>query len=591
MKPSHRKTHSLILTIASIIAACMVIAVALFAAMGNYFVNEFRSYVLDNEMTETEVAINLFDNDIDTLMTMMYSALLDAENTSIRLRYANGELNSGYRSSVEKMQAILATMENVLDFANDVTIYFVSPQLSIASSTAGGYGDATAAWVEEQLRRGSPSIVPDGNRLVVSIGAISGLGKYPTDSIITSNISMLTLERYLEQFAPDADRAQYILFIREGENLKPFASAGGPVAEAELMPFEAPAIAADGLTQVLETAEGSVLATWKESEHGPVLICQITPLSMLEDQVDVYRAIVVLICIAFAALIGLVGSALFFMIKRPLDRIQGTIAKVERGDFSARVAPTWSTEFQATFDHFNKMTARIRQLIAQEYELRLLNARAEIKQLQCQINPHFLYNSYFILRAMLTDEDYESAQEMADILGQYMRYITNPDAGFAALSDEARHSAQYMRIQQIRFGDRIEIRDEPCPEALRDLRVPRLILQPLIENAFEHGLKQKTENGIVWLHYRYEGDALSILVEDNGSATEETISCVQAMLANESAASACEGVALCNIARRLRMIYGEDGALSVSRSALGGFCAQIRIGGIVANGEQGADRR
>ena len=72
------------------------------------------------------------------------------------------------------------------------------------------------------------------------------------------------------------------------------------------------------------------------------------------------------------------------------------------------------------------MTARIRQLIAQEYELRLLNARAEIKQLQCQINPHFLYNSYFILRAMLTDEDYESAQEMADILGQYMRYITNP---------------------------------------------------------------------------------------------------------------------------------------------------------------------
>ena len=197
MKPSRRKTHSLILTIASIIAACMVIAVALFAAMGNYFVNEFRSYVLDNEMTETEVAINLFDNDIDTLMTMMYSALLDAENTSIRLRYANGELNSGYRSSVEKMQAILATMENVLDFANDVTIYFVSPQLSIASSTAGGYGDATAAWVEEQLHRGSPSIVPDGNRLVVSIGAISGLGKYPTDSIITSNISMLTLERYL----------------------------------------------------------------------------------------------------------------------------------------------------------------------------------------------------------------------------------------------------------------------------------------------------------------------------------------------------------------------------------------------------------
>ena len=123
------------------------------------------------------------------------------------------------------------------------------------------------------------------------------------------------------------------------------------------------------------------------------------------------------------------------------------------------------------------------------------------------------------------------------------------------------------------------------------LRVPRLILQPLIENAFEHGLKQRMEGGILYLHYRCEADALEIFVEDNGSATDETIARVQGMLADEHLMAGGETVALANITRRLRLIYGEDGILQVFRSALGGFCAKIRIGGIIQNDPSSFDRR
>ena len=589
MKFTCRKQHSLILIIASIVAACIIVAVALFTVTGNYFITEFRSYVLDNEMNETIVAMNLFDNDMDTQKTMMYSALLDSENARIRLLYSSGELDTSYRDAVKTVQVLLSTMSNVMNFANDVEIYFLSPQMYISPSTAGKYNGEMADTLRQRLENGLPFIAPDGDRLIVSVSASSGRGVYQTNSIITSSISRLTFTRYLRQFSPDSSRSQYAVLVQNGTQMEPFAWVGNFLSQAELVRFCN--MAQDRQPLTVETEHGSYLLTSVESAQGPIRLCQITPLSMLENQVVTYRAVILGICIASTLLIALMGGALFIMIKQPLSRIQESIARVENGDFTTRVAPTWSREFQAMFDHFNKMTMRIRQLIDRECELQRLNARAEIKQLQYQINPHFLYNSYFILRAMLIDEDYESALEMSDLLGQYMRYITNPNPGYATLRDEILHSSQYMRIQQIRFANRIEIREEACPESLLDLRVPRLILQPLIENAFEHGLKQRMEGGILYLHYRCEADALEIFVEDNGSATDETIARVQGMLADEYLMAGGETVALANITRRLRLIYGEDGILQVFRSALGGFCAKIRIGGIIQNDPSGFDRR
>ena len=243
------------------------------------------------------------------------------------------------------------------------------------------------------------------------------------------------------------------------------------------------------------------------------------------------------------------------------------------------------------FYRFDKMETRLQTLIEQEYLLKLRQKDTEIKMLQYQINPHFLYNTYFMLEGLIVEDEYDSAALLANLMGKYMRYITHTDRQDSSLEEEIEHAQAYLQIQGMRFSRRVKIIAKPIPVPCRSMRVPRLVVQPLLENAFEHGLKQRMEGGILYLHYRCEADALEIFVEDNGSATDETIARVQGMLADEHLMAGGETVALANITRRLRLIYGEDGILQVFRSALGGFCAKIRIGGIIQNDPSGVDRR
>ena len=121
----------------------------------------------------------------------------------------------------------------------------------------------------------------------------------------------------------------------------------------------------------------------------------------------------------------------------------------------------------------------------------------ELKQLQSQINPHFLYNSFFNIYRLAKDEDYENLTCFTQYLGSYYQYITRSASDEVSLLDEYNHAKTYCNIQQMRFHNRLELKMAPLPEAFAGYRVPRLIMQPIIENAFEHGLKtvEKSQAG------------------------------------------------------------------------------------------------
>lgn len=130
----------------------------------------------------------------------------------------------------------------------------------------------------------------------------------------------------------------------------------------------------------------------------------------------------------------------------PLRRIKAALSRVENGDLSVRISPTWSDEFQQMYNQFNQMAEKLEQLIEQEYKLKLLHADAELRQLRYQINPHFLYNTYFNLRAMLFDEEYDIAAQLADLMGRYLRYITASAGDEATLKEEMEHAVAHLEI-------------------------------------------------------------------------------------------------------------------------------------------------
>ncbi len=195
-------------------------------------------------------------------------------------------------------------------------------------------------------------------------------------------------------------------------------------------------------------------------------------------------------------------------------------------------------------------------------------------QLQSQINPHFLYNSYFMLHRMIKQQDWERAGRFSRYMGEYFRYITRSAQQTLPLSREVEHARIYAEIQGMRFDGRIRVEFGDLPEQLKEMNVPKLILQPILENAFEHGMREKIADGLVRVQFEMEGFGCRIQVEDNGEElTDERLEALRASL------DAPEGemTALRNIHRRLNIVLPQCGGIHLSRSPLGGLQVTLVI--------------
>ncbi len=275
--------------------------------------------------------------------------------------------------------------------------------------------------------------------------------------------------------------------------------------------------------------------------------------------------------------IVLATFAFYHMICRPLKRVSVKMQQVGEGDLNVRMAEEKTAELNDVGRTFNSTVEHLRLLIDREYKSRLLAMSAEKKALQYQISPHFLYNTYFQLRNLILLEENEQAGRLADLMGRYLRYIVHQDAVCAALGEEMEHARNYADIQSMRFKGRIEVRYNVEGDDWQEVIVPRLLLQPLLENAFAHGLKDMEKDGLILLSLKRCGDAIVISVEDNGDGFDDAMPDKLARSVESGPGAAGESVALTNIHRRLRLHFGERSGLQFGRSDMGGLKVTIRI--------------
>ncbi|MGO4542327.1 histidine kinase [Paenibacillus sp. 2TAB19] len=265
------------------------------------------------------------------------------------------------------------------------------------------------------------------------------------------------------------------------------------------------------------------------------------------------------------------------LIHKPIKRLIGSFRKVEKGDLTVRVYHRNQDEFHYLYNQYNNMLERIQVLVHEVYEQQIRSQQSELKQLQSQINPHFFYNSFFILQGLVRMREHELADRMFHHLGSYFQFITRSGAESVPLKMEIHHAVSYVEIQKIRFSGTVEVELGEVPEAWERVMVPRLIVQPLIENAYMYGLENKISGGKLRIRFR-EATAieLHIEVEDNGdSLDEEQLFRLQKSLASSDRAMETTGIL--NVHRRLQLKFGQNCGLSVSRSELGGLKTQIII--------------
>jgi two-component system LytT family sensor kinase len=197
----------------------------------------------------------------------------------------------------------------------------------------------------------------------------------------------------------------------------------------------------------------------------------------------------------------------------------------------------------------------------------VLLARAELRALRAQISPHFVYNALTAVANSIHTSP-EEARELLTEFSEFIRYAFARERPYVTLADELRYVEKYLRLEQARFGDRLQVRVQVAPEVLHT-RVPALSVQPLVENAIRHGL----EMGI--------GGNVQIIASDLDREVELRVIDDGAGMPPERAAAALEGrtngIGLVNVNRRLRATFGEQYGLEISSHPGGGTTVQMTL--------------
>ncbi|WP_040949814.1 sensor histidine kinase [Gorillibacterium massiliense] len=292
--------------------------------------------------------------------------------------------------------------------------------------------------------------------------------------------------------------------------------------------------------------------------------------------ISFYKRLYIILAATSLLMILVFSAWIYKMVHQPMFRLIGAFRRLEKGDFGVHLSSGSKDEFSYLYQQFNKMSGRLQQLIQDAFEQELRLNRAELKQLQAQINPHFLYNIFFLLNRIIQLDDMDNAKKLTQHLGQFFRFITRNKSDEVRLSEEFAHIEAYTGIQQMRFGSRLSVQTEPLPADAEGLLVPRLILQPIVENAFEYGLEDHLEKGFLKIWTEQQSDWLLIHVEDNGGGLTD-VKLAEAEDLIQDSKRDIEVTGMVNIHRRLQLKFGETSGLSLSRSELGGLHVTIRL--------------
>lgn len=261
-------------------------------------------------------------------------------------------------------------------------------------------------------------------------------------------------------------------------------------------------------------------------------------------------------------------------ISRPLAQLCATMDQAGTGDLSIRAEERGGDEIATLARSFNKLTAQIQRLMNQLLDQEKAKRRAELRILQAQINPHFLYNTLDMLHWMAYDHNDEDMLQLISTLSSFYRISLNRGDEFIPLPRELDHVRYYLEIQKMRFAEQFDFTIEASPET-QSLLMLKLLLQPLAENAVAHGIKPCPHPCTLSIQARRRGADVEIKVSDNGVGMDsETLG--QLRRAFDTGKSSL-GFGLVNVHQRIRLTYGKDYGLTLDSTSGQGTVVTVRI--------------
>ncbi|MDU1412062.1 MAG: sensor histidine kinase [Clostridium sp.] len=263
-------------------------------------------------------------------------------------------------------------------------------------------------------------------------------------------------------------------------------------------------------------------------------------------------------------------------ISDPVNHLTTAIKKMEDGnlDVYCDVNPKDKDEIAILSRSFNSMVQKIKFLMRRIYEEENKKRSAELKVLQSQINPHFLYNTLDNLQWKAYDYEATEIADMIEALSNFFRISLSNGEEYIPLSQEIKHVENYLFIQQKRYEDILDFSIH-CDESLNDYVVLKLIIQPIVENAIYHGIKPKLSPGKIHIHTYYENDDIYIAVIDDGVGMDNhTLAELTNSINNKTSDS---GYGLYNVNQRIKLVYGDSYGIEIQSKINEGTIVTIKL--------------
>lgn len=263
-------------------------------------------------------------------------------------------------------------------------------------------------------------------------------------------------------------------------------------------------------------------------------------------------------------------------ITMPITRISRVTDQVAKGNLSVRAAAESGAEARMLSDSLNAMIDKINELLDQVTTEQIRLRKAEFELLQAQINPHFLYNTLDTIVWLAEAGDQKRVVSMVGNLSDFFRTSLNQGKDIISIREELAHVRSYLEIQQVRYQDilRYEI---TVPEDLYEYKIPKITIQPLVENALYHGIKNKRGQGTITITGERSENGFVLYVRDNGiGMTQERLNEVRAGIQKLSYTGK-EIYGLYNVNERSRLNFGETYGISIESTYGEGTCVSISL--------------
>lgn len=519
------------------------------------------------------------------------------DNLNQQLAHEDTELSFQTILDFQKVLIHISNVNSINTMMSQISVFHARSKLMISSLFGGKRteGLENEDWYRKTMEKDGKSVwlIPDKNEYTISeeldpifntksITMLRLMDPYNRNG--AGNVLMMTISKekllyYIRNLTNSSDEQIY-LFDDEGRLVAstPSDPAFVPHWNDETKDMQY------GVSP--EGNERTELIRVKSPDTGWSLVL-VQPMKTIYAQTDNLRIFTYVIIGVSILLATLISWVVYRGIASPLTTLAYGMKQLRLGNLNARLPGGRRDEFGFLLHSFNEMAREQKHLIENIYEQQMLRMKTEMKFLQSQINPHFLYNTLDSIYWRAKNYDADEISEMVLNLSKFFRLSLSKGKEVFTVQETVEHLHSYLRVQQLRFMDHFTVRFD-VQEECKDVPVLKLLLQPLVENAILHGLEKKPEGGELAITCGIEEELLKLEVKDNGKGmTAQRLQFIREQLNKLSSGNIVtlpqdqqfrdDLFGLWNVKSRLKLYYGDRAELTVESVPDAGTTVTIYI--------------